>query len=129
MSWQQVRELADDGHLMASHSASHALLPLVEQSALQHELEAPLEALREHVRHSAAWISYPNGDCSQPVREAAAEVGYSTGFLNSPGVWSASCDPLAVPRINLWDRKITDRHGNFHRAHVEHALYWRALHV
>ena len=129
MSWDQLRELAAEGHAVASHTATHSLLPLAQPEVLDAELRDPLDAFRRELGLQPAWISYPNGDSTEHVRSRARDCGYDLGFTNSPGVWRPEADRFAIPRTNLWDRSVSDRHGTFQPAHADQALYWRALHA
>ena len=63
------------------------------------------------------------------VAEEARRAGYRYGFRNAPGIWSAVTDPLLIPRVNLWDGKLTDSRGRFSAEHLEYSIYWNPLHT
>jgi peptidoglycan/xylan/chitin deacetylase (PgdA/CDA1 family) len=123
--------LAAEGHRIASHTCTHALLPQVPPQQMENELRASREVIEETLREQPStdpWIAYPNGATSENVAAAAREAGYTHGFANTPGLWLENSPLLSLPRINIWDGTLTDHSGNFSANHVDYAMYWRNHH-
>jgi hypothetical protein len=47
-------------------------------------------------------------------------------FTTIPGVFAPDTNPLLIPRINIWERKVTSPAGRFSRAAFEYAVFWKA---
>lgn len=91
------------GITLASHTWSHAALPVLPPDELQEELARPLAWLRERFPGALPWLSYPYGLTSPAVERAAAEVGYAAG-LRVDGGWLHDverADPFHLPRLNI----------------------------
>jgi peptidoglycan/xylan/chitin deacetylase (PgdA/CDA1 family) len=130
MTWKELRSLARSGHAVASHTSTHALLTqLLTVDAVSElaESSAQLQQCMGEERVESQWISYPNGYSDSLVRELAYESGYRYGFTTVPGVWRTENEPLAIPRINIWDGALLSPEGNFDESYLEYTLFWRAL--
>lgn len=130
MTWNELRSLARSGHAIASHTSTHALLtqlPTVDASSELMESSAQLQECMGAERGETQWISYPNGNSDSLVRELAYKSGYRYGFTTVPGVWRTQSEPLAIPRINIWDGALLSPEGNFDESYLEYTLFWRAL--
>jgi peptidoglycan/xylan/chitin deacetylase (PgdA/CDA1 family) len=131
MTWDQLGGLVADGHLIGSHTNTHALLPLLDRRRLIDELQGSRRALQERLpgrQNDHIWLSYPNGSVNPTVRLAAFEAGYRNAFSNSVGTWGRSSDPLVIPRVNIWDGSLIDSNGRFSPDHADYALFWKSGH-
>lgn len=129
MTWDELRALAHAGHTIASHTSSHALLTqlhIADASAELTESAAQLKCCMAAERAETRWIAYPNGYSDSIVRELAYKSGYRYGFTTVPGAWHAGSEPLAIPRINIWDGAVLSPGGQFDESYLEYTLYWRA---
>lgn len=130
LAWDQVRALSDAGHSIGSHTQTHALLPQLPQDELIRELHGSYQMLRAQLSKATQgdlWISYPNGAASRQVALATRQVGYTHGFLNTAGLWTAKTNPYLLPRVNVWDGTLLDAKGNFCQRQLEYNFYWRTV--
>jgi len=129
MTWEQIEGLISAGHLVGSHTKTHALLPLLDHRSLMDELAGSRYLLQERLagnKNDSMWLSYPNGSSNPTVTLAAFETGYRNAFSTSVGTWSRSADPLLIPRVNVWDGSVADSNGRFSPDHADYALFWRS---
>jgi peptidoglycan/xylan/chitin deacetylase (PgdA/CDA1 family) len=125
LDWGEVSRLAADGVSFGSHTVSHALLPQLPQDQREYELAQSRKDLQQHVLDTPL-IAYPNGDADETVSRQARSAGYRAGFRNDPGIWTTRTDPFLIPRVNLWDGKLTDKRNRFSDASLEYSLFWKA---
>ncbi len=79
MSWDDLRELADDGWEIASHTRTHPHLTQLDDQALRAELEQSREECALTLGGSCETIAYPFGDVDRRVEECVAMAGYRVG--------------------------------------------------
>jgi len=125
MDWIDMSQMSHHGITFGSHSNTHQLLPQIPNDLARSELIASKNAIEAHFQ-SCHMLAYPNGDCSESVRAAVAECGYRYAFLNKPGVWNLQTDSLSIPRINIWEGKLTNRKEHFSKANIEYSIFWAA---
>jgi peptidoglycan/xylan/chitin deacetylase (PgdA/CDA1 family) len=126
LSWDEMTSLSRQGVLFGSHTCTHQILVQIDGTEVRRELTESREILERRLGAPCRTLAYPNGDCSPRVRELAAEAGYQLAFTTRPGVWSRNCDPLLIPRINIWEGKIVGRRGRFSRVAFEYSVFWKA---
>jgi peptidoglycan/xylan/chitin deacetylase (PgdA/CDA1 family) len=102
MSWDQLREVADDGWEIGSHSCSHPLLTELSDADLQHELIASRAACEERLERPCRSLAYPYSDWDARVAAAAGASGFTSAVTVNTGPWS---ERLALPRtaVNHYD--------------------------
>jgi peptidoglycan/xylan/chitin deacetylase (PgdA/CDA1 family) len=132
MTWDEMRSLAKQGHMLASHTCTHPLLTHLGGRAVAEELHNSWLDLNTKIWHgagSSAWISYPNGDVDSSVQAAAHRAGYRYGFTTVPGVWPGRGESLSIPRVNIWDGSLLSSDGTFNENSLAHNLFWRPDHA
>jgi len=130
MTWDEMRTLARAGHTIGSHTATHALLTQLTSDEVASELVTSSAALEQCMLPDHAerhWIAYPNGFTDNRVRELTAKCGYHYGFTTVSGLWRKENEPLAIPRVNVWDGSVLSPEGIFDESYLEYALFFRPL--
>lgn len=126
MSWEDIRRLDAAGVLFGSHTQSHQLLAQIPFDAALRELAESRAAIEQALGKPCTLLAYPNGSHAPEVREAAARAGYRAAFAVMPGAWTKDTDPLAIPRMNIWEGEVADSRGRFVRTAFEYSVIWRA---
>jgi peptidoglycan/xylan/chitin deacetylase (PgdA/CDA1 family) len=126
MTWEQIAELQAGGVTFGSHTSTHEILTMVPTAQAEHEIFSSRETIQQKLGSSCELFSYPNGDCSKPVRDLVAQAGYKFAFLNDPGVWTRDCDPFLIPRVNVCEYHLVDARGNFSSLIFDYAVVWSA---
>jgi peptidoglycan/xylan/chitin deacetylase (PgdA/CDA1 family) len=95
--------VSTQGITLGSHTWSHPNLTKLEGEALREELVRPLRWLEDRFRdRMIPWVTYPYGLASEGTYAAAAETGYSGGFLVEGGaVREAGEARFRLPRVNI----------------------------
>ena len=77
MSWEQVRELADSGWEIGSHTRTHPHLTTLDDHQLEAELVRSRAELEEALGRPCETIAYPYGDEDDRVAAATEAAGYA----------------------------------------------------
>lgn len=127
MSWQQIAELHAGGVTFGSHTSTHEILTVIPVAQAEQEITSSRAYIEQKLNTTCALFSYPNGDCSEPVRNLVEQAGYRLAFLNQdPGVWTRDCDPYLIPRVNVCEYHLVDSKGKFSPLIFEYAVVWNA---
>ena len=100
MDWRELRELADAGWEIGSHTVTHPHLTEADDAQLASELEYSRAAVEEALDRPCPSIAYPYGDVDGRVIDAARAAGYETGAA-LPARWSAGT-ALEFPRVGVY---------------------------
>jgi hypothetical protein len=79
MTRAQLRELADDGHEVGSHTITHPDLAKLDDAALTRELQESKTLLEQIAGRPVTGIAYPFGSYDARVIETAKALGYESG--------------------------------------------------
>ncbi|MDT8452442.1 MAG: polysaccharide deacetylase family protein [Gammaproteobacteria bacterium] len=106
MSWDVLRELADEGVTIANHTVSHPhLVRRLEdesqeqwQVRIKREMSKPEAVLRSKLGHSPKLLAYPYGEYNRQVQALAKELGL-IAFAQHSGAFDENADWQAMPRF------------------------------
>lgn len=105
LNWHQVRQMEVSGLItFGPHGASHALLPELDDEALDAELGRSANALQRGCLQPLPVYCYPNGDHDARVRQHVASHHYPFALSTRAAVYKSGDDPLALPRIGVSQR-------------------------
>lgn len=99
MSWDELRELADHGWEVGSHTRTHARLTELADAALDAELEESKGEIEARLGDSCRSLAYPFGVYDDRVVAAAGRAGYTAAAGTLPGRLRPPTGPLDWPRI------------------------------
>jgi peptidoglycan/xylan/chitin deacetylase (PgdA/CDA1 family) len=105
--WERVRELAERGVEVGSHTCSHPHLPRLADDELERELRESRTRLEDELGRPCRFLAYPFGDENGRVRAAARRAGYDAAFALPGDV--AAPDDFALPRLAVWRRDTLPR--------------------
>lgn len=109
MSWSELRMLSEEGHEIGSHSMSHALLPELDNGALDYEIRESRRIIERSLGIGVFSFCYPNGDFDGRVVEMVKNAGYTQAVTTRWGP-------------NPKDRSVFDLHRcDMQGAHVRSA--------
>jgi len=74
MSYEQIKELADKGHTIGSHSTSHVNMTYLDYSTIIMELENSKETLQLALGIEIKEFSYPYGAVNGEVKKLSEEI-------------------------------------------------------
>lgn len=125
MTWSEVRELHDSGVRIGSHTLSHPILTHIAPECVFGELRNARDQIEKRIPAPCRMFAYPNGSKSDHIRELVAQADYDLAFTTEPGFWTRNTNPFLVPRVNVWERKLTGPTGCFSPAVALYSLFWR----
>lgn len=95
----QIQEWIAAGHLIGSHSVSHARLTRLTARDAREEIFASKRKLEDAFGVSIDHFCYPYGDWNKAVRDLVVEAGYRTACTTEFGVTTPATPLFALPRI------------------------------
>jgi peptidoglycan/xylan/chitin deacetylase (PgdA/CDA1 family) len=113
LTWKQVKQMADAGVDIQSHSLSHPFLTQRRHAALdekkyqewlQNELAASKRVLEQQTGRAVNFLAYPYGDYDTRVAQSAARAGYSAALTCDFGRVKRGSDPLRMKRMIIEKR-------------------------
>lgn len=102
MTADELREVADAGLDIESHTRTHADLPAIEGSELDRELAGARSALGELLGRDVEYLAYPFGHYDAHVCAAVRDSGYRAAFTFRNGRLTPGLDPYRLPRLPMW---------------------------
>jgi len=76
MTWEQLREMADSGMSIQSHTMTHPFLSDLDAKQIRWELEGSKSILEDKLGKPVDFLALPGGRYSSTARKIAEEVGY-----------------------------------------------------
>src|SRR5207244_4284655 len=110
MTWKQVRELADAGVDIQSHTYSHAFLTRRRHATfsdaeyatwLERELAESKRVLEKETGRTVTFLAYPYGDYDRRLTANVAKAGYQGALTCEYGRVRRGCDPLRMNRVAI----------------------------
>jgi peptidoglycan/xylan/chitin deacetylase (PgdA/CDA1 family) len=83
MTWEQLREAANAGITIASHTHSHRVLATLDEKAQREELATSKAFIEDKIRQPVRSIAYPVGGYrhfTETTRKVAHDAGYAIGY-------------------------------------------------
>jgi peptidoglycan/xylan/chitin deacetylase (PgdA/CDA1 family) len=96
-----LREAAEKGVEVGSHSTNHRPLRQVPPAQLEVELEGAANRLEATGLPRPRAFAYPHGDCDDRVAGAVAAAGYELAFTIRPGAVTPDADRFLLPRMEV----------------------------
>lgn len=91
MTWSNLKEMAENGMSIQSHSMTHSFLSDLSPDNLYKELNESRNIIGENLDIIADYISLPGGFCSRKVLNTAKEASYRAVFTSVPGLNGFDC--------------------------------------
>lgn len=113
LTWKQVREMADAGVGIQSHSLSHGYLTRRRHRSmsdvryaewLQNELVESKRILEKHTGRTVDFIAYPYGDYDENLAANTKKAGYDAALTCDFGAVKRGSDPLKMRRVVIDDQ-------------------------
>jgi peptidoglycan/xylan/chitin deacetylase (PgdA/CDA1 family) len=123
MSWSEVAVLFRQGVTFGSHTRTHQVLTTLESGEVTDEVIGSRKDIEYRLVKRCRAFAYPNGSYSSTVKRAVKEAGYDFAFTTEPGSWTENSDQHALPRVNMWEGKLTDQNGNFSPLVFQYAVF------
>ncbi len=108
MTVDQVVEMSKRGHEIAAHTVHHPILSNEPPESVRAELLDAKREIETWTGKPVTGFCYPNGLCSESVREACIDAGYTYATTTRRGVNWAGDDPMMLSRRWIAPDSTTD---------------------
>lgn len=102
MDWQQLRELAQAGVEIGSHSLTHPYLSKIPREKAKREIEDSKKLLEDKLGVQIRAFCYPYGDYNHEVRDLVMQAGYLMAFTTKAGSFEQSENLFEIRRITVF---------------------------
>ncbi len=101
MNWNQLKEMAEAGISVQSHTAGHSALSTLSGGEIKHELERSKATIEDHLGLSVDFLSAPHGMIDKSVIDIAGSIGYRGICTSEPGFRHGCGNPAIFKRVNI----------------------------
>jgi peptidoglycan/xylan/chitin deacetylase (PgdA/CDA1 family) len=101
MGWDELRQMAAEGHEIGSHSTSHPILPSCDDDRLRQETAGSRQAIEAALGAPIESFCYPNGDHDDRVVAAVEAAGYRYAVTTLWGRVDRGASPLRLHRCDI----------------------------
>lgn len=101
MTADQIRDLAQTGFEIGSHTISHARLTQLTDKELRRELAGSKAMLEDITGTEVLSLSYPYGACDQRVLEESVRAGYKYAVSTKLATLTPGTNLYDIPRISV----------------------------
>jgi len=98
MDWSQLREIAELGMSIQSHSFDHIYLSDCNSEEQKHQLHKSKTIIEDKMGKEVVILAPPGGRYNRQTIDIAKSLGYSTIANSKPGIWE-KLDQYLIPRI------------------------------
>jgi peptidoglycan/xylan/chitin deacetylase (PgdA/CDA1 family) len=115
MTADQVRELAERGHEIGSHTLWHPILTTMTDDERQEEIDGAKRLLNGWTQRDVSGFCYPNGDFNAAVVQQLREAGHEYACTTLPGRNDEHTDRFQLRRIDVTADRVSGAGGMFDR--------------
>ncbi len=105
LTWAQVREMADAGVAIGSHTLTHPILSRVPLADAWREIAESKWLIERRIGRAVPLFAYPNGKAEDFTRETVTmirQAGYRTAVTTNLGGNRPSSDRYTLRRVKSW---------------------------
>lgn len=103
MTWEQVKALEQNGHIIGSHTMTHPNMAFLKLDDLRRELNDSKRVMESHLASRVRHLSYPCPalfpNWTQQTTEESQRAGYQTAVTTNDGVVRERDNPLELKRV------------------------------
>ena len=113
LSWDQIKEMADNGISFGSHTINHQILTRASEKDNRLELTASKRMLEDVLEKPVNMFAYPNGDYDHRAMALVRDCGYDLALTTVKGQVRPGDSMFALKRINVGGGRFSDQDGKF----------------
>jgi peptidoglycan/xylan/chitin deacetylase (PgdA/CDA1 family) len=113
MTFEELAELAGDGHEIGSHSMTHCMMPECDDEALAYEVAESRRILQARLGQPIDSFCYPNGNSDTRTALAVAQAGYCRAITTAWGNNGQKEDAFRLRRYDMVAKHVQDANGKF----------------
>lgn len=101
MTWDQIREIRDNGVTIGAHTATHLHMPANSLARNQEDMARSIARFEEELGSVPPLFAYPFGEASLETQKLVQDIGHIAAFGQHSGPLDRSSDPFYLPRFSL----------------------------
>lgn len=101
MTWEQIKELYNNGMTIGSHTISHPDLRNLSDTELISQLDGSRSLIKDNTSISVTDFCYPAGKYNENVITKLKELGYQTATTVAPGLATQDSSSFELPRYRI----------------------------
>lgn len=106
LSWQQIKQMSDDGVLVANHAMWHEHMAIPDKGEspsqwrerMKHSILAAEDKIAQHTGQRHKWLAYPFGEYSAELEKLVQELGF-IGIGQQSGAIGNATALTRIPRF------------------------------
>jgi peptidoglycan/xylan/chitin deacetylase (PgdA/CDA1 family) len=102
IGWEQARRLDADGFSIGSHTATHPILPEIDEDAAACEIRGSKCCIENRLGIPVHFFAYPYGRFDQRIRNLVQEFGYQAACSTQAGFNGNQVDRFALRRLDIY---------------------------
>ncbi len=103
LTWQQVRDMAEHGITIGSHTRTESYVPLVDLHQLSDEIAGSKRMIEKQLGKPVLFFAYPVGGFTEKAKDIIKDAGYQAAFTTNRGNNKRNDDLFALRRIRIKD--------------------------
>ena len=107
LNWDQIKEMAQNGISMQSHTLNHYKLEELPDDEIRSELLNSKLVLEEHLGQAVNFMAYPTGTYNLHIAGIARDVGYKGAYTIKYGGVDLGSNMYALERVPIFQMENT----------------------
>lgn len=116
MTWEQAREMRENGIEFGSHGVTHRLLTSLNIADVRKEIQDSRKTMEKKLGVPVDSFAYPNGNYNERIIEILRDEGYALAVSTDPGLNSKHTDLFRLKRICMDEKTLSDYTGCYSKA-------------
>ncbi|WP_196591868.1 polysaccharide deacetylase family protein [Pectinatus frisingensis] len=113
LTWDQCRELKENGFYIESHTVTHRSLTELTNEQIKDEIVQSKAALDKNLGQNTYYFAYPTGTYNLYIAQMLKDAGYRAAFTIKYGTAETSSNIFALERIPIFHT--ADTFSSFYR--------------
>jgi peptidoglycan/xylan/chitin deacetylase (PgdA/CDA1 family) len=109
MTWNQLKEMANNGMEIGSHTKSHMALGECTEKETIEELESSKKTIEDRIGHEVKFLSFPHGSYNGKTLSIASKLGYRACCSSNWGYFTNFSNILSLERFAI-KRNLSTNH-------------------
>ncbi len=101
LSWEEVREMSNNGISFGAHTLTHPLLPRVPSDQARDEIYISKDIIEQQIGKSVNIFAYPGGDFDVHIEKMVKNAGYFAAVSSIPGYNHSETNIYALKRNGI----------------------------
>ena len=101
LTWDQLKEMNQNGIDVGAHTMHHAYLPDLKPDDQLHEIKGSKETIEKKMGLTVKYFAYPSGGFSEPIKDMLKKSGYEGACTTNRGPIRFGKDVYQLKRVRF----------------------------